>query len=148
MNSAGPKVRSPSKLLNSVDSVVLHWPERKRMGTLSCQADTILGITLAAPGPFGGSLVFSGEASASGEGVGGRRTPSPRAGEDVSRTAPGRLEDDGNHLKKVNWPWSGVSLSSVVSSVLECPCLVWCLLSLSSSVASYVRMVQTLASLH
>ena len=60
-------------------------------------------------GPFGGSLVFSGDPAPPPEDVGRRsRGPSPGGGPPLSRTAPGRLEqldqdedEDHTHLKKV-----------------------------------------------
>ena len=61
-------------------------------------------------GPFGGSLVFSGDPNPPPEDTGGRRSrgPSP-ARSPLSRTAPGRLEqldqddeEDTTHLKKVH----------------------------------------------
>ena len=58
-------------------------------------------------GPFGGSLVFSGDPAPPHEDA-GRRSRGPSPGPPLSRTAPGRLEqldqdedEDHTHLKKV-----------------------------------------------
>ena len=73
-----------------------------------CQRVLILEIHIQ--GPFGGSLVFSGDPNPAPEDTGGRRSrgPSP-ARSPLSRTAPGRLEqldqddeEDTTHLKKVH----------------------------------------------
>ena len=60
-------------------------------------------------GPFGGSLVFSGDPAPPHEDA-GRRSRGPSPGPPLSRTAPGRLEqldqdedEDHTHLKKVRF---------------------------------------------
>jgi len=82
------------------------WSEERQTWKLP---DLIVQKTKLPPaGPFGGSLVFSGDPNPPPEDAGGRRSrgPSP-ARSPLSRTAPGRLEqldqddeEDTTHLKK------------------------------------------------
>ena len=76
--------------------------------TLNCQPKLSQCWHMHLKGPFGGSLVFSGDPAPPPEDS-GRRSRGPSPGPPLSRTAPGRLEqldqleedEDHTHLKKV-----------------------------------------------
>merc|ERR550517_1555684 len=82
------------------------WSEERQIWRLPDL--TVQKTKLPPAGPFGGSLVFSGDPAPPPEDVGRRsRGPSPGGGPPLSRTAPGRLEqldqdedEDHTHLKK------------------------------------------------